>query len=178
LSVTTEAPTGWWKNGSKPAAYDVGIDRGQSYEGRATAYAKSIQAPIDGFGGMMQMCDSQNYLGKRLRLSAWVKSENANDGGVHLWFRVDAKEGGKVLQFDNMEDRAVKGTSDWQNYSIVLDVPPDAGALAYGFFVVGTGQAWVSGLKIEEVGKDVPSTNLTKPEKKLPTAPVNLDFSG
>jgi hypothetical protein len=25
--VTTHAPTGWWKNGSKPAAYVVGVDR-------------------------------------------------------------------------------------------------------------------------------------------------------
>jgi hypothetical protein len=55
-------------------------------------------------------------------------------------------------------------------------VPASAGALAFGIFIDGTGQAWISGVKLEEVGPDVPTTNA--PEKKLPDAPVNLDFTG
>jgi hypothetical protein len=173
--VTTSAPAGWWKNGSKPAAYVVGVDRETTHDGLPSAYAKSIEPSVDGFGGMMQMCDAQNYLGKRLRLSAWMKTDNANDGGVHLWFRIDAKEGGAMLGFDNMDGRPAKGTTEWRNYSIVLDVPANAGALAFGFFIGGTGHAWVSGVKLEEVGRDVPTTSA--PEKKWPVAPVNLNFA-
>jgi TonB family protein len=126
---------------------------------------------------MMQMCAAENFLGKRLRFSAWMKTENTNDGGAHLWFRVDGKETNSMLQFDNMDSRPVKGTTDWQQYAIVLDVPANSAALAYGFFVQGNGQAWVSGVKIEEVGADVPSTNMTKTRPPiLPNAPVNLGF--
>ncbi|MGA2018521.1 MAG: hypothetical protein ABSH26_16375 [Opitutaceae bacterium] len=174
-NVTTKAPLGWWKNGSKPAAYVVGVDKEKTHDGLPSAYAKSIEPSIEGFGGMMQMCDAHGFLGKRLRFSAWVKTEDANDGGVHLWFRIDAKEGGAMLGFDNMDSRPVKGTTDWKNYSIVLDVPSNAGALAFGFFIDGTGRTWVSGVKLEEVGLDVPCTGA--PEKKWPAAPVNLNFA-
>jgi hypothetical protein len=174
-NVTTQAPSGWWKNGSKPAAYVVGVDKDKTHDGLPSAYAKSIEPSIDGFGGMMQMCDAHNFLGKRLRLSAWMKTEGANDGGAHLWFRIDAKEGGAMLGFDNMDSRPVKGTTEWKNYSIVLDVPANAGALAFGFFIDGTGRTWVSGVKLEEVGSDVPTTSA--PEKKWPASPVNLGFS-
>jgi hypothetical protein len=72
----------------------------------------------------------------------------------------------------------VKGTADWQQYSVVLDVPADSAALAYGFFIGGTGEAWVSGVRIEPVGLDVPSTNIVgKKSRELPAAPVNLEFA-
>ena len=126
----------------------------------------------------MQMCRADNFIGKRLRYSGWLKTENATVGGAHLWFRVDGSTKGAMLQFDNMDGRQVMGTTGWHQYSIVLDVPPDSTALAFGFFVSGTGEAWVSGVKIEEVGLDVPSTNLVgAKDRKMPNAPVNLEFS-
>lgn len=78
-----------------------------------------------------------------------------------------------MLGFDNMNNRAVKGTSDWQEASVVLDVPAGAKALAYGFFVQGGGKMWVNGQRMEVVGSDVPTTNMIKPP---PTAPRNLGF--
>lgn len=45
--------------------------------------------------------------------------------GGGLWFRVDGTTG-KSLSFDNMQDRAVKGTTEWARYEIVLDVPEGA----------------------------------------------------
>jgi len=178
-AVTTEAPSGWWKNGTNNAvAYVAGVDRSNAHDGLPSAYVKSIEPVTQGFGGMMQMCTAENFLGKRLRFSAWMKTENTNDGGAHLWFRVDGKETNSMLQFDNMDSRPVKGTTDWQQYAIVLDVPANSAALAYGFFVQGNGQAWVSGVKIEEVGADVPSTNMTKTRPPvLPNSPVNLGFA-
>ena len=176
-NATVAAPAGWWKNGSKPAAYTAGVDRGQMHNGLPSAYVKSIESSIDGFGGMMQMCSAENFTGKRLRFSAWMKTEGAKDGGAHLWFRVDGKERDEMLQFDNMGNRPVMGTTDWELYSLVLDVPSNSGALAYGFFVSGTGQAWVNGAKIEEVGLDQPVTNSAVASgHNLPKAPVNLTF--
>ncbi len=176
-TVTTTPPTGWYKNGTNnAAAYLAGVDHIQTHAGQPSAYVKSNQSAIEGFGGMMQMCSAENFLGKRLRFSAWMKTENVGEGGAHLWLRVDGKERNEMLQFDNMNNRAVKGTTDWQQYSVVLDVPANSAALAYGFFVHGLGQAWISGVKIEEVGLDVPSTNAPAGGRKLPSSPVNLGF--
>jgi hypothetical protein len=130
----------------------------------------------DGFGGMMQTAAADNFVGKRVRLNAWVKTEEANDGGGHLWLRIDGQERGQMLGFDNMDNRAVKGSSDWQEASVVLDVPAGSSALAYGFFVQGGGKMWVSGQTIQEVGPDVPTTNMLKPKSALPKTPANLGF--
>jgi len=155
----------------------VGVDRVKTHGALPSAYVKSIEPAIDGFGGMMQMCSAENYRGKRLRFRAWMKTADANDGGAHLWFRVDGAERNAILQFDNMDSRPVKGTADWQEYSIVLDIPANAIALAYGFFISGTGQAWVSDARLEEVGLEVPSTNMNSNRTQgLPKSPVNLTF--
>jgi hypothetical protein len=175
-TISITAPKGWTKNGSKTNSYVVGLDREQTYNGLPSAYVKSLEPNIDGFGGMMQTTSAEQYLGKRVRLSGWMKTQDANDGGGHLWLRVDGQEVGRTLQFDNMNGRAPKGTTDWQPYSVVLDVPKEASALAYGFFVEGAGQAWVAGTKIEEVGTDVPSTNINRP-RQLPPTPRNISFT-
>jgi len=174
--VTIKAPEGWFKNGAKSGSYVVGVDSTQPWGGMPSAYVESLAPSVEeGFGGMMQTTAADSYAGKRVRLSGWVKTENADEGGGHLWLRVDGQERGQTLQFDNMNNRPVKGTSDWQEASIVLDVPASASALAYGFFVQGGGKMWVNGQKIEEVGPEVPSTNMIT-KKALPTAPRNLGF--
>jgi len=131
----------------------------------------------------MQSIAANAYANQRVRLNGWVKTEDANDGGGHLWVRIDGKEidkdgreKPKMLGFDNMDGRAPKGTTDWQDYSIVLDVPADATRVNYGFFVSGKGKMWVNGVTITPVGTDVPTTNLVRPPAELPKTPVNLGF--
>jgi len=177
--ATTKAPSGWWKNGTDTSAYVVGVDPAQAHLGQPSAYVRSVATDPSGFCGMMQMCQAEKFLGKRLRLSAWMKTQNVDGGGAHLWFRVDGKDKNTtMLQFDNMDGRQVMGTTDWHQYSVVLDVPAEADALAFGFFLSGAGEAWVSGLTIEPVGPDVLSTNIEgKKAHVLPEAPVNLEFA-
>lgn len=174
--VTITPPAGWAKNGSRAGSYIVGVDRNETVGGLPSAYVQSIGSSVDGFGGMMQTTSAEAYVGKRVRLSGWIKTEEANDGGGRLWLRVDGQQAG--LQFDNMNNRPVKGTTEWQQYSVVLDVPTEASALAYGFFVSGGGKMWVNGTSIEEVGPEVPSTNMIarRPTRSLPATPVNLAF--
>ncbi|MBI4623340.1 MAG: hypothetical protein HY736_09000 [Verrucomicrobia bacterium] len=174
--VTVTAPAGWWKNGSKPDSYVVGVDTLQTWGGMPSAYVKSVGDAKDAFGGMMQSTSAENFVGQRVRLNAWIKTEDANDGGGHLWLRIDGQERGQMLGFDNMDNRAVKGSSDWQEASVVLDVPAGASALAYGFFVHGGGMMWVNGQTIQEVGPEVPATNMLKPKSAAPKTPVNLGF--
>ena len=177
LAITEEAPPGWWKNGENNEAYTVGVDRVTVHDGLPSAYVKSEKA-APGFGGMMQMCLPDKYVGKRIRYSAWVKTKEVKGHGAHLWFRVDGKQKDQMLQFDNMDGRQVFGTANWTRYSIVLDVPADSKALAFGYFLSGQGQVWVSGVSIEEVGLDVASTNMDQSKKpSLPGAPVNLGFA-
>lgn len=175
--VTRGAPAGWRKNGSKPDAFEVGVDENNSWGGMPSAYAKSISADAqNAFGGMMQTTAAEQYKNQRVRLSGWIKTEDVEQGGGQLWLRVDGPGSGNVLAFDNMNDRAPKGTTDWQEYSIVLDVPETATSLNYGYFLRGAGQVWVNAVIIQPVGNDVPTTDMTSKRPQLPSAPVNLGF--
>jgi RNA polymerase sigma factor (sigma-70 family) len=175
--VIPKPPKGWFQNGSSHELYEVGVDTSNAWGGMPSAYAKSTAAAKGQFGGMMQTIAAEAYQNQRVRLSGWVKTEDANDDGGHLWLRIDGKERGQILGFDNMNGRAPKGTTDWQEYSIVLDVPPESAALNYGFFVGGTGKMWVNGVTITPVGKEVPTTNMFKGPAPLPKEPENLGFS-
>jgi hypothetical protein len=174
--VTEKAPAGWAKNGAKSEHYVSGVDNLQTWGGMPSAYVESLTPSVEGgFGGMMQTIAAENYVGKRIKLSGWVKTEEANQGGGHLWLRIDGQDRGKSLGFDNMDNRPIKGTTDWQEASVVLDVPAGASALAYGFFVSGGGKMWVNGQRIEEVGPEVPTTNMIV-KRALPRTPINLGF--
>jgi RNA polymerase sigma factor (sigma-70 family) len=176
--VTRTAPAGWHKNGSAPKVFEVGVDPSHSFGGVPSAYVKSLDdSATKEFGGMMQSSSADQYKNQRVRMTGWIKTEDANDSGAHLWLRVDSPTPGKLLAFDNMDNRAPKGTTDWQEYSVVLDVPNEATSLNYGFFLGGKGQMWVNGVNIERVGTETPTTNMLTPPKPLPTAPVNLDFN-
>lgn len=174
--ITRKAPPGWFKNGNNTKGYDVGVDQTQPWGGMPSAYVKSNDlSTAEGLGGMMQVTAAEVYRGQRVRLSGWMKTQEVQDEGGHLWLRVDGKGRGNILAFDNMRDRAPKGTTDWQEYSIVLDVPRDAEAINYGMFLAGRGQIWVSALTVTTVGAEVLTTNppsLPKP----PNAPINLGF--
>jgi len=167
-------PIGWFKAGSHPQNYEVGIDTAVKHSGSASAHIKFIGDKAEGFGTLMQTFKSDKYGGKRVRMSAWMKTENADS--AQLWMRVDGVAE-KMLGFDNMDHRAVKGTTEWKRYEITLDVPESAVAIAFGILVAGKGQAWVDDFQFEVVGKDVPSTNML-PLEKMNEGPVNLNFEG
>lgn len=75
--------------------------------------------------------------GKTARLFAQVKVENVSDS-ARLWLRVD-KPSQMGWQSDDMEDRPLKGTSDWVTVVVTVDVPEDASSLFGGIALVGSG---------------------------------------
>jgi hypothetical protein len=166
-------PNGWYPSGSNPSEYKMGIDNSTFQNGQACAFIKSKSPKQNQFGTLMQTISAENYLGKRLMLSGYVKSKNVT-GWSGIWMRIDG-ESNQQLGFDNMYDRAVKGTTDWKKYDIVLDIPTNSLTINYGVLLNGDGEVWFDNFDLKEVDKNVPVTNLKK-ENKLPSQPVNLDF--
>jgi len=140
---------------------------------------KSNTKKAKGFGTLMQNCLPDNYIGKRVRMTAMVKTQDVSDW-AGIWLRVDEKESNSNISFDNMKDgkkdRSIKGTTDWTKYEIVLDVPVNATNLAYGALLVGTGQVWFDNIKFELVDNTVPTTGRDNQSKTANKQPVNLDF--
>lgn len=68
--------------------------------------------------------------------------------------RIDGN--GKMLAFDNMQSRAIKGTTDWQRSSIELDYnQEEAKRIVVGGLIIGTGKLWIDNLQIKIDGKDI-----------------------
>jgi hypothetical protein len=169
LLLEAEAPRGWFIAGSKPAEYESGVDAAASYNGHSSAFLKAKKPTVEGFGTLMQDFRAGHYLGKRVRFSALVKTEGVQDW-AGLWMRVD--RGSQQLTFDNMQDRAIKGTTNWQRYDVVLDVPEDATGVFLGVLLSGSGEVWLNDAKFETVGPNVAATGMAQ----KPDEPANLDF--
>ncbi|MEM1252765.1 MAG: hypothetical protein AAGI69_10045 [Cyanobacteria bacterium P01_H01_bin.21] len=169
---------GWFEAGSHPSDYAMGADRRVIYNGIASGTIQSKNARSEGFGTLMQISDASGYQGQRLRLRGYVKAK-AVDDWAGMWMRVDSASG-QVLSFDNMEERAIRGTTDWQPYDIVLDVPVESNNIAFGLLLAGNGQVWMDNLQFEVVDDTTPTTNMTLEEpsraRQLTESPANLSF--
>lgn len=159
---------GWFKAGNDPKGYAIGTvdtDRGH------VAYIRSLEPDPEKFGTLMQSFDADRYLGKRIRLQAMIRTEDVKNW-VGMWMRVDTEN--KSVAFDNMQNRALRGSLDWQEYSIVLDVPDDADTISIGIILAGIGRAEWDSIKLEIVADDVPLTDMN--HGKRSRKPANLNF--
>src|SRR5437764_761366 len=115
LVMEAAAPHGWYLAGSKPSDYDCDVEAQTIFKNHPSAYLKAKRTGLDGFGTLMQDFRADQYLGKRVRFAAFVKTEGigAKDW-AGLWMRVDKASGDSgdktpaMLAFDNMQDRPIK----------------------------------------------------------------------
>src|SRR5664279_2125477 len=162
----------WIMAGSNPTSYEMGIAPGGGQNRGPAGYLKSRE-PVKGFGTMMQQFAADDYLGRRVRFSASVRTENVA-GWAGIWMRTDSADR-TGLTFDNMEDRPIKGTTGWTPIAVVLDVPANATRISFGVLVSGEGAAWLDNVKFEAVPGSVPTTE--HKVAPLKGVPGNLDFS-
>lgn len=164
-------PKGWFVGGDKPEAYEVGVDPEVRYENQLCVTIKAGPEP-DEFAGLMQTIKADAYQGKRLRFSAAVRTQEVENRAA-LFMRIGGADG-NILAFDNMRQRYISGSTDWTHYAVVLDVAEAAVDITFGFILSLHGQAWMGDVKLETVGKDVPTTDIW--EEIQAFLPANLGF--
>ena len=129
-----------------------GVDPERAREvGAQYARMKAAQAK-GGFGVATGSFPVERARGKRVRFSGWIRTEDVRDGYAGLWWRNDLASGG-MGGFDNMSDRGPRGTSDWAQYSLELDVPEETSNINFGLLKPGQGKAWFDSLAIELDGE-------------------------
>ena len=79
---------GWFPSATA-TDYEAGIDTNEKHSGTRCAYLKSLVPKPKQFGNLTQAFAPDKYFGKRLRMSAWVKTELKNQGKAQLWLRID-----------------------------------------------------------------------------------------
>lgn len=153
----------WKKGGNAVSKYDMQLVESTDRGGKV-AFIQSKHKNTKGFGTLTQCFSPDNYLGKKIRMSAYAKSNDIT-GWAGFWLRVD-QAGKDNSPFDNMHDRPIVGTTDWKKYEIILSVPYDASNIAYGCLLSGDGQIWFDDFNFEIIGSAEPK----------PTTPRNTNF--
>ncbi|MFC9540808.1 helix-turn-helix domain-containing protein [Lysinibacillus sp. NPDC056959] len=171
--IMEEKVKGWFLSGSHPFNYEMGTDRDNIHQGKVSGYLKSktVQEPGE-FATMMQEFKADKFRGERIELSGFIETKSVQHSG--LWMRIDSTSD-DILQFDNMNDRPIIGTNNWNRYSIVLDVPENSAIISFGILLAGKGEVWLDGLRFEVVDKNTPTTHYSV-EKNLLEEPTNLSF--
>ena len=156
-----ESIKGWFMSGLGPNEYLASLDTSNFHSGSRCAhlYPGDNLNSDESWATLMQQMRGAEYIGKRLRMSLWVKTKDVT-GWVAPWMRVDGIEGrSSPLSFDNFCTRQIKSTTDWTKYDIVLDVPAGSVNIAFGVMLGGRGDVWIDEFSFEIVSKDVPVTD-------------------
>ncbi len=159
-------PAGWDNFGS--ANYTIAIDSTIKRNGKYAASIEFKEGEANYRAWSFTIPD--NYQGKKITLSGYLKTENVTDGYAGLWMRIDPS-----IAFDNMENNGVKGTTDWTKFEITLDMNPEkTKQILIGGLLVGKGKMWVDDLSISIDGKDI--KDLKPIERKVFPAENNKEF--
>lgn len=141
-------------------SYELKQDKTSEFANQEVYSIKSVKSKVYGFGNIMKTITSDAYLGKTVKMTGYVKSQNVKDW-AGLWMRVDYYDA-DVLAFDNMRNRGIKRTTDWNKYEVVVFVPQEATSISYGFLLQGIGQIWFKDVKVEVVDDSVQETGSIK----------------
>jgi hypothetical protein len=155
-----QVPEGWHVGSTTPEHYVLEVDPQVAHGGRASGRLVQRESGSESIaGGVNQAIRAQEYRGKRIRLSGFVRAQDAT--WAMSWLRVEGPrgEGAYALALSNTADRPISGTADWQRFEHVLDVAPEAEALVFGVLTRGPGRIWVDDVAIEVVAPTVSTTD-------------------
>jgi C-terminal processing protease CtpA/Prc len=85
------------------------------------------------------------FAGEELELRGWLRTDEVT-GFAGLWLREDGRSGS--LQFDNMQSRSLSGTTEWEEYRIILPLDGRARTVVLGALLTGEGTVWVDDLRL------------------------------
>lgn len=159
---TLRQPTGWtagasfaWPGGK---THEAGVAPDTDSNGRPALTVKALgERKAYEVGSVDQSV--MGYGGKRVRFSAQVKMT-----GVDRWAGLAIGVGWGPLYMRPLADegtraRGAQGCPEWCEVSVVADIPADSnGVVNVGLALVGSGQVWARGFKLEIVGNEVPVT--------------------
>jgi hypothetical protein len=183
-------PPHWFISGEHFAAakkqYAGATDHTIAYEGSGSGLLESISETAQD-GTLMQVSSASTYKGKRIRFTAFLRS-NEVAGRAGLWVRADDTDGTTVAfrncYFASAPKGFVQGTTGWKQVEISIDIPDTAMDLSFGVQMQSTGTVWIDNASIDVIGPYDPARadqvertpHSPIDPQKLPPVPQNMDF--
>lgn len=152
LDFESSSPVGFFTGG---ASYQIKVDKRFAHSGsQSLLMTYAPPQPVPKAGVATASFPAGSSVGKRVRLSGYVKTRDVTQGFAGLWVRIDGPSG--VLAFDNMADRGVTGTTEWERYEVELPVAAEATRVVFGAVFPANGTGWFDSLKLEVDGAPAP----------------------
>jgi tetratricopeptide (TPR) repeat protein len=162
--VAGRVPPGWFVPSlPKDADYLAELRRGdgcRSHAGCALVMVPgNVPRPV---GNLMQNFGAAAYIGKTVRLRAWLRLERFfltssgfripdPEDRAQMWLNVERTNRRKGFS-DDMKDRPVSST-DWTLCEIVGEIDEDAQFINFGIMSIGGGRVWVDDVSFDVISR-------------------------
>jgi RNA polymerase sigma factor (sigma-70 family) len=156
---------GWTFRGGPSQNFDWGIDTSMVYQGKPCFFLRTKEGASVGKSVLQQAFLADEYRGKRLRLSCFLKTEHveggpiegspkaAVKGSITLWLEVEGVN--ETLRQANAQEHALQGTHDWVRRELSVEVPQTSISVGLALVFLGRGQVWLSDVQLEVVDEDI-----------------------
>lgn len=168
--ASSRLPDRWFEWGKD---YSVTVDTIVKHGGNNSVLIEPSETRTQGSFGCIAFSIPALYESKEIELKAYMKLQDVSDGTIGLMLRIDGPSGG--LQFDNMMNRNITGTSDWTQYSVKLPYPPTAKTIYIGALLSGKGKLWVDDFELLLDGVSIEKVKQIEP--KVYKADLDKEFN-
>jgi hypothetical protein len=138
-----EEDSGWEFISDTPQEYVAAMDAQVEHDGHPTMRISSDSAQRTSTGKYAREETSiGQYVGHRIRVTAWIKSQGvSSDGGIRI--KVSDADGNVIADDGQRLHRPVRGTVDWKQYTAFANIPSAAVKIQWGVMLNGKGSIWV-----------------------------------
>ena len=161
ISRKDRLPDNWFKWGTED--FLLKTDTIVKHSGSASLLIESTGARSESMFGCAAYLIPAIYQGAEIELRAYMKLQDVADGQIGLMLRIDGESGG--LQFKNLQEENINGTSDWTLYSVKLPLPDNATKIYIGAILAGTGKLWVDDFQLLIDGEELSKAKIKKQEE-------------
>ena len=143
VSNPSGLPDGWFKWGH--SSYRVQVDSLVKHSGKyAMRIEQVFESPTREFGCPARAIPAI-FAGKKITVKAYMRTEGVEQP-IGLLLRIDGNS--RSMQFDNMTQRGIMGSEEWEAYSVTLPLPDRADNIYIGAILSGKGKLWVDDFQV------------------------------
>jgi len=140
-----DAAPGWFtfEHAIEPS-YRFTVDTANPHSGERSMRIDNTGPDV--YGAVAQSIDGKPLAGKRARLSGWLRTHEASQGGAML--TLTALVNGALVAYNHMSEAPVKGSTAWTRYTITLTIPARVERVEVGAMLQGKGSLWLDDVEL------------------------------
>lgn len=137
-----------WEPGNTKSNFVIKIDTTVARSGKRSFFIEAADTTKDrGAAGAGTSVFASNMGTKRIvRISAYIKTENLQDGMASIGLQLNG-DNGSIREL-NSNGQSPAGTANWKQHIIELRITPDVKNIRVGFSMTGKGKAWFDDFEV------------------------------